>query len=438
MPKGWEVELGWLAGLVFLALIVGKMSGDVVAPLLAALIPYLAWHLFHLSRLFFVLRGGEKLKPPFPPGLWRAAFNEIQALQAGRSKRKRQLLGYLSRFQEAVTALPEAVVILGNEWHIEWCNPAGAQLLGISWPATAGWGLTRVVRHPVLEEYLEKADFSRPLELPSPVSKTIILSLYITPFGRKHQHMLIARDITRVYLLDQARRDFVANVSHELRTPLTVISGFVETLAEDSGECPHQARSLELMQHHSARMHNLINDLLTLSRLEMGREPEMEAPIAVADLLGPIIDEARALSGGARHELSVEADPGLRIKGDPKELYSVFSNLVFNAVRHTPPRCGIQVTWGTDGEGARFTVGDTGEGIAARHIPRLTERFYRVDRGRSRGSGGTGLGLAIVKHVLQRYGGELGIESEEGRGSTFSCRFPPSALLRDISSVKTS
>ncbi|MCP4040535.1 MAG: phosphate regulon sensor histidine kinase PhoR [Gammaproteobacteria bacterium] len=428
MPKGWRVDFGWLVGLLLLSFVAGRLFGIGSMIMACVLFPLFGWHLYHLLHLALRLNSGKEVTPPYPPGIWGTVYSQIRSLQVGRRKRKRQLLSFLHRFQDAVTALPEAVVILGKGEVIVWCNSASGQLLGISQPSMVGWRLTRAVRHPILEEYLDARDFSRPIDLPSPVKKTIILSLYLTPFGRKDQYLLIARDITRIYVMNQARRDFVANVSHELRTPLTVISGFAETLAEDSVQCPHQARSLELMQQHAGRMDNLINDLLTLSRLEMEQETEVSKSANVADLFGPIINEARMLSGDAGHVLSLEAEQGWLLKGDAKEFRSAFSNLVFNAVRHTPQRCEIRVSWWVDGEGAWFSVRDTGEGIANRHIPRLTERFYRVDRGRSRGSGGTGLGLAIVKHVLQRYGGELRIESEVGRGSTFTCHFPLSCV----------
>ena len=234
----------------------------------------------------------------------------------------------------------------------------------------------------------------------------------------------MARDITRLYNLNQTRRDFVSNVSHELRTPLTVINGFLETLVHSDKKLTEHSRALQLMHQQTERMEVIIADLLTLSRLEMEQEEQPKETAAIPLMLNSIMGEARALSGERRHVLHLECQNSLWMQGSESELRSAFSNLIFNAVRHTPPRSEITVRWEKSADDLCFSVQDSGEGIAAIHIPRLTERFYRVDKGRSRKSGGTGLGLAIVKHVLSRHGGELRIESQVGKGSTFSCYFP--------------
>ncbi len=429
MYAQWKREFAWLAATVLLAAALGALFGNAWLYLALALTVYLAWHLRHLARLALLLRAKRKVQPPYPRGPWGVVCNEVRRLQTGSRKRKRRLAQFLTRFREAVTAMPDAAVILGKTGNIEWANPAAEKLLGIAWPLRSRRYLLRIVDHPVLEEYLTKGDFRRPLEIPSPVNPAAVLSLRITAFGKKRQRLLMARDITRIYHLDQARRDFVSNVSHELRTPLTVISGFLESLSDSRDDCPEWSRSLELMQEQAGRMQALIDDLLTLSRLEMAEEqaPE-ELPVAVHQLLASIVHVAEALSGEAAHVFELEADPTVRLRGNAQELRSIFSNLVFNAVRHTPGRTQIRVSWSAESGGARFSVTDMGEGIPARHIPRLTERFYRVDEGRARKSGGTGLGLAIVKHALNRYDAKLEVISEVGQGSTFSCWFPPERL----------
>ena len=429
MTEQWKSELAWLAGGLTVAAALGALFGNLWFYLALALALYLARHLRQLARLLVLLHGKQKPEPPYPSGPWGVVFGEVRRLKTGSRKRKRRLAQFLTRFREAVTAMPDAAVILGKEGNIEWANPAAENLLGIPWPLRGRRHLLRTVDHPVLEDYLAKGDFRRPLEFASPANRSMVLSLRITAFGKKHQRLLMARDITRIYHLDQVRRDFVSNISHELRTPLTVISGFLESLSDSQEDCPGWSRSLELMQEQAGRMQALIDDLLTLSRLEMAEDRAYEErPVAIHRLLTSIVHEARALSGAHVHVIELEADPTVGLRGNTQELRSIFSNLVYNAVRHTPGRTQIRVTWSADGAGARFSVTDTGQGIAARHLPRLTERFYRIDEGRSRESGGTGLGLAIVKHALNRYNTKLEVTSEVGKGSTFSCWFPPERM----------
>ncbi len=425
----WKTELAWLAGAVLLAVALSALFDDPWLYLALTLSVYSARHLRHLARLHALLSGNRKAHPPFPPGPWGVVFGEVRRLQTGSRKRKRRLAQFLTRFREAVTAMPDAAIILGKDGNIEWANPAAEKLLGVPWPMRGRRYLLRAVDHPVLQDYLKNGDFKRPLEFTSPVNKAAVLSLRITAFGKKHQRLLMARDITRIYHLDKVRRDFVSNISHELRTPLTVITGFLETLSDSPETCPGWDRSLELMREQAGRMQALIDDLLTLSRFEMSEEQATnEQSVAIHQLLASIVHEAEALSGENSHVIQLDASPAVGLKGNAQELRSIFSNLVYNAIRHTPGRTQVRVAWHPDSVGARFSVTDTGEGIPARHLPRLTERFYRVDEGRSRESGGTGLGLAIVKHALNRYDAKLEVTSEVGKGSTFSCWFPPERL----------
>jgi len=391
---------------------------------LLLLTAYTGWHLLQATRLARLLRKRRRIGAGRPLGLWRDSYTAIAQLQTLSRKRKRGLTRFASRFRQAAGALPDAVIILNRRFLIQWANPAAARLLGIAWPEMEQALLPKGVGHPILEEYLEKAHFEQPLEFSPPANRGVILSLRVTPFGRKEQLLVVARNITQVYQVNQVRRDFVSNVSHELRTPLTVLRGFLETMSTALNLPPGQARALELMRRQTARMQAIVSDLLALSRLEMETETSGWEPLPVARILTSILEEAQALSGDSLHQISLQADSALRLTGDRSELRSALSNLIFNAVLHTPPRSRISIRWYADQDTLRLSVADTGEGIPARHLPRLTERFYRVDKARSRQSGGTGLGLAIVKHVVQRHGGELEISSEEGKGSTFECKFP--------------
>jgi two-component system phosphate regulon sensor histidine kinase PhoR len=394
------------------------------------LLPYLGRQLFYLWRLTTLIRRHHRLAPPFPLGLWGEIYRSIALYQQrGRKRRKRQIR-FTRRFREAANAVPDALVILDKQQQIEWANPAATHLMNIRWPQDDGRLLTEVLPHPDLGSFVDTGDYSRPLDLAPERNRTIMLSLRITPFGeRKRQRLLVGRDITKVYHLNMIRRDFVANASHELRTPLTVIAGFLENLADAAATPPAHRRPLALMQHQTQRMRNIIEDLLTLSRLEMDEEAQDQTSVDVPEEIELILHEAQTLSEG-RHRFHIDIDQDLLLAGNPVELRSAFSNLIHNAVRHTPEGTDVQIGWRQDRSGPHFWVEDTGEGIAPEHLPRLTERFYRVDRARSRVSGGTGLGLAIVKHVLNRHGARLMIASEPGGGSRFACHFPAERAVR--------
>ena len=370
------------------------------------------------------ISNGHRFRLPVSFGLWEAVFDGLQRRQIANRRRRRGLLRHLRGFRDAGDRLPDALVLLGEDKSVLWFNAAAERLLGLCRPRDLGRDITDLVRHPALHDALSGAGASRALETASPASGACMLSIRTTgPFDESRRRMLVARDITPSYRVEQVRRDFVANVSHELRTPITVFRGYLGALrgnAEASGwDVP-----LALMDEQAQRMQDLVDDLLLLSRLEMTGRSQSAELVSVSAMLELILEQARALSGTAGHELTLEADPAIFLFGDKQELHSAFSNVVFNAVRHTPPGTRIAVSWEGSPDHACLTVRDFGPGIAAHHLPRLTERFYRVDDSRSRDDGGTGLGLAIVKHVLERHDAELRIVSELGRGSTFSCNFP--------------
>ncbi len=392
---------------------------------------YLALHLRNLYRLYRWLQDGHRFQPPEASGIWGEVFHLLYRQQLRNRQRKRRLTGLIKRFQEATAAMPDATVILDVDGTIEWFNGAAQQLLGFQAGKDVGQRIINLIRHPEFTRFLVKGTGSEPLRMSAPQDGRVMLSVRVVPYG-KEQRLLIARDVSQQLRLEQMRRDFVANVSHELRTPLTVISGYIETLLEEKKDYPkHLCRSLQQMEQQTFRMQHIVEDLLLLSRLETDGSRPPHEPVAVPAMLMSLQEGMQPLVEQKKQRLVLECDSSLQIYGAEKELYSAFSNLLTNAVRYTPEEGEIVVRWYRDESGVHFEVSDTGEGIAPQHIPRLTERFYRVDVGRSRDVGGTGLGLAIVKHVINRHGGTLRIRSTLNKGSTFSCDFPDSRIVTD-------
>jgi two-component system phosphate regulon sensor histidine kinase PhoR len=429
VSASWRSLLGRSLGLLVLAGLLGWAVGQPLLTLLAATLACLGWHLFHLYRLERWLRRGSPTRPPTthplrPNALWNAIYQSCFQLRQRSRKRKRKVGRILKQFRSAAAALPDAVVVLGEDDTVLWCNEAAQRLLGL-YRQDSGLQVTSLVRHPTFVHFLAQRRYEESVEFPAPGNTDIMLNVRITPYGKK-QRLLLATDNSRLHRLEQTRRDFVANVSHELRTPLTVITGYLETLLDSEDTLPPRwQKPLSGMHQQSCRMLRLVEDLLLLSRLESQTErPALQRPVNVPALLDAIAGDASALSGECAHEITLEVDRNLEIRGHEQELRSAFSNLVFNAVRYTPDRSHISIRWYADERGVHLEVEDNGEGIPPQHLQRITERFYRVNRDRSRDSGGTGLGLAIVKHVLLNHGGRLGITSLVGVGSIFACDFP--------------
>lgn len=329
----------------------------------------------------------------------------------------------------AIQALTDGVVLLDQHNHILFCNTPAEDQLGLLAHTDRGQPVINLVRQPEFVAYLQTADFSRPLTLRSERNDDRVLSIYVIPYADNRRLMQI-KDVTQADLLDRMRRDFVANVSHELRTPLTVLAGFLETLQDIEVTPDEQRRYLDMMSEQSARMQSIVQDLLTLSSIESA-PPVDGAIVDMANVVDKLRRDAQSLSAG-RHTIVIEADGQVDLRGSETELVSAFTNLVANAVRYTPTGGTVRITWRADAQGAEFAVQDTGIGIEAKHIPRLTERFYRVDRGRSRDAGGTGLGLAIVKHSLSRHQAQLDIKSTPGAGSRFAARFPVNRVVAGV------
>jgi two-component system phosphate regulon sensor histidine kinase PhoR len=390
----------------------------------ALLLALLLHHFRNLSLLQAWLTQKGLAPVPDGSGVWQEIFAGLARLVRRQTQIESRLSAALDRFQQAAAALPEGVIILDEADRIEWCNPRAEGHFGLDSQRDRGQLLTHLLRYPQFVEYLETRQFSEPLVLRVTRNDTeLVLSIQLVPYGGSEK-LLLSRDITRWERMETTRRDFVANVSHELRTPLTVLNGFLETLADLPTPDPELARrSLTLMAEQTVRMNRLVEDLLTLSRLEGTHTPLREELVDVPQLSQTLLRDAQALSAG-RHRLNLRMDHNEGLLGAPDELRSAFTNLISNAVRYTPAGGEIELSWSNRSGEPVFAVRDTGIGIEPQHIPRLTERFYRVDRSRSRATGGTGLGLAIVKHVLSRHQAHLEVVSEPGRGSTFSVVFP--------------
>lgn len=391
----------------------------------AALLLLVIYHLRYLTTLDQWLQTPTPADATLPDatGAWGDVFARLARLMRSHSQSQQQLSTALERLRRATSAMPEGVVILDETDRIEWCNPVAEQHFGIDYNRDTGQQITYLVRQPQFAEYLTTRNYSEPLIVRQSRQQELILSLQLIPYGNK-QKLLISRDITRLERVETMRRDFVANVSHELRTPLTVIGGFLETLSEeDQTGSKIGKRALTLMADQTMRMQRLVEDLLALSRLENTQNPVREESVNVAEMLRELYHEAQSLSAG-RHQIHLNLATDAQLRGSMDELRSAFSNLVSNAVRYTSSGGKIILNWEIhDGQGL-FSVQDSGIGIEPEHLPRLTERFYRIDRSRSRETGGTGLGLAIVKHVLNRHQAHLEIVSELGKGSRFSAWFP--------------
>jgi two-component system phosphate regulon sensor histidine kinase PhoR len=424
-------ELLWLALFVLAALLAIMLGAEPLLVIGVGLTAYASWHLMQAARLLVALRTGAGPPERWAWGIWREALDQLRRLKRRENRRKRRQKSVFTRIRKMAEVMPDAVITLGQDVEVSWFNRQAEAYFGLGDVPVLGRRLVDLVDHPVLRDYLKAGRFRRRLEVEAPGDPSLMLAISVTRFKkRRERYLLVARDITPQYHLNRTQRDFTLNVSHELRTPLTVLRGYLETMADS--EDPHSPKRLPLLRMHEqvSRMQGVIQDLFTLSRLEYGSETLKRRPVAVFEVLNGVIAEAGELANNTHHELELEGDSELMLLGDESLLRCVFTNLVSNAIRHTPSRSRIEISWLHDGAGARLQVRDNGAGIPARHLPRLTERFYRVDASRSRECGGTGLGLAIVRQILDMHDARLSISSEEGHGATFSCLFPASMTLQ--------
>jgi two-component system, OmpR family, phosphate regulon sensor histidine kinase PhoR len=422
----WTFALARLAGILIAGLCVGLLIGPVWLWILAAASLYLAWQLLNLYRLDRWLRLRSQLDPPNIGGIWGDIIGQVVRLHRRKQFHKQRLVQLFRELRRSTAALPDGVIILSSQNEIVWFNRQAARLLGLRRPVDIGLRIDNLIRSPEFVHYLHGDDFALPLIIRPPVQSDLYLALQVVPYGAG-QSLLLARDVTRQMRLEAMRKDFVANASHELRTPLTVISGYLDTLADDPSIDQTWHGPIRDMRIQAQRMNAIITDLLELSRLESTDGEAPRETIDVPRMLERMHRDALAKNDRPRQVL-LELESADGLFGAPHEIESAFTNLLVNALKYTLSDGTVRMRWWTDEEGAYFAVTDTGIGIPAEHIPRLTERFYRVDAGRSRGEGGSGLGLAIVKHALQRHGGWLDVQSVEGKGSTFTGHFPPQRI----------
>lgn len=416
----WNKEITTVIILMIGALILGLISHLFFPILFLIICGILIRQIIQINRFEKWIRAGGSGKYPKTSGIWEAIYYHVYRLKKREKKRKKKLGKMVDQFRKSTEALPDAAVVLGPYDEIEWSNKAAMKVLGLQ-KGDKGQRIPNLIRHPEFTRYLKFADYQNSIILPSPVDSNIILSIRIVTYGAGLR-LLLAQDVTQLKKMESMRKDFVANVSHELRTPLTVLKGYLETLKDmDDGESQLLTNSLQQMQSQTERMEHLVDDLLLLTRLET--QKKQSHCVNVPGLLTKICNEGAFLKNSTRR-IELKLDSQAQLYGVEEDLRSAFTNLLVNALKYSPEDAPVNVHWYQAEDSLRLDVVDQGEGIAAADIPRVTERFYRVDVKRSQKLSGTGLGLAIVKHVLQNHDAKLEITSELGKGSCFSCKFP--------------
>jgi two-component system phosphate regulon sensor histidine kinase PhoR len=416
----WKRELT-IAGLLFIFIVfAGSLTGLFFPLIIITLIFFLFWQFLQISRLEAWLSQGARGKHPPVKGVWEEIYYHVYLIKKRDKRRKKKLGKIIDQFRKSTDALPDAAVVLGKNDEIEWANTTAKSLLGLQ-VTDRGQRLPNLIRFPVFVRYLKEGDFNESITIACPVDPFKLLSIRVINYGAGLR-LLLAQDVTQFRKLEQMRKDFVANVSHELRTPLTVLKGYLETLQDfDESASPLLTHSLQEMREQTDRMQHLVNDLLLLSNLET--QPKKSECVNIPALLQKICSETDKVNHqNNRVELKLHSKANLY--GDEHELRSAFSNLLSNALKYSPPDSIVTLSWEDNATGLSFTVEDKGEGIPNNEIPRITERFYRIDVKRKNKISGTGLGLAIVKHVLLRHDAKLIITSQVNQGSIFSCVFP--------------
>lgn len=414
----------------FVSEVIGITAGWVTAVIcLSILLTYQIWHASKLSKILLTPKHGDI---PRAMGVWGEIYYRLHKLTRAWRDQVIDVEQQHQRFIQAIQASPSGVVMLNEEDQMEWCNAIAGSHFGLNARRDALQRITHILRKPAFVQYIVRQNYRDPIRLTNMGQfEEYTLDVQIFPYGDK-QKLILSQDVSQIEKTDAMRRDFVANVSHELKTPLTVLSGFLETVQELNPSPEDRDRYLELMNIQTRRMKTLVDDLLTLAKLEGNPEPPISQAFNMSMLFARLKVDAEGLSQG-HHQITFENKTDQNILGDESEMYSAFSNLVFNAVRYTPEGGKIDVVWEETDNGAELSVTDTGPGIAEEHIPRLTERFYRIDRSRSRETGGTGLGMAIVKHVISRHQGDLKIQSTLGQGSRFSLTLTKARLSSAMS-----
>lgn len=419
-------RLSWkrLAGELFLfclpALIIGIFFGHYGWLLFASLLAALGWNYYNQLKLSHWLWLDRSITPPNGRWSWEPLFYGLNQMQMRNRRRRRELGQLIKRFRSGAESLPDAVVLATEEGNIFWCNGLAQELLGFRWPEDNGQHLFNLLRYPEFRSWIQNREFNRALNLQ--LNNEHYVEFRVMPYS-EGQLLMVARDVTQMRQLEGARRNFFANVSHELRTPLTVLQGYLEMMEDAKLEEPFRSKALDTMQEQTRRMDGLVKQLLTLSRIEAATNIDLNEKVDMPLMMSMLEREVQTLSSG-RHEIVFRINDKLQVFGNEDQLRSAVSNLVYNSVNHTPTGTRIEVSWQQTPLGAQFQVSDNGPGIEPQHLPRLTERFYRVDKARSRQTGGSGLGLAIVKHALSHHNSKLDIMSEVGVGTRFMFTLP--------------
>jgi two-component system phosphate regulon sensor histidine kinase PhoR len=397
------------------------MLGALIAALLA-----LIWQVRQLLAFDRALHTGDFDKFRYGEGIWQQIFSRFTYEHERGGRYKNQYRQVLKEIRKSTNAMPDGAVILDSNNDMISCNRAAKSLAGLKRKKDRGQRVDNILRDPDLTDLLRRDDMTQSIDIASPIKDGVWLNCRVVPYGAD-QKLLLLRDVTNRFVLNRMRRDFVANASHELRSPLTVVSGYLDAMVEDEDVMSAWGAPVAQMQSQSRRMTQIVSEMLELSRLEGAGPASKEDVVDVAALL---VAGRNAFQGGAdAPTIQIEAESSALLRGDSGEIESVVTNLLSNAIRHTPPQGVVTLNWRSASGGADLVVSDTGEGIAEEHIPRLTERFFRVDRGRAREDGGVGLGLAIVKHVLGRHEAELHVSSTPGTGSEFRCHFPAERVV---------
>ncbi|MEJ2603046.1 MAG: phosphate regulon sensor histidine kinase PhoR [Gammaproteobacteria bacterium] len=427
MPSAWIDALLKAGGMIGLGLVIGWLYGSATFGGFVGAVAVIAVHFNSLFRLERELRTRSRITVPEGTGIWPQVLARINYLKQRAKKHKRRHHRTLKEIRASTNAMPDGGIVLDQDSEITRYNSAAERLIGLRPRRDKGQRIDNLIRHPAFVSYLRSGDYSAAVTIPSPLREDEWLACRIVPYG-EGQRLLLVRDITEQTRLARMRRDFVANASHELRSPLTVIGGYLEAMVDDSEVPEDWQRPIAEMQRQAARMKEILDSLLELSRLESGSAAASETRVDVGGVLRDAVREAAVRDSGPTVELQL--DSRAQLFGNPAEIRSIVTNLLSNALRYTPAEGRVTLGWRSGPDGAELTVEDTGVGIAEQDIPRLTERFFRVNRGRSRDDGGVGLGLAIVKHALARHDGTLEVESRLGSGSRFVCHFPVSRLVR--------
>lgn len=409
--------------ILVLSALIGYLLGNTFLFIALSAVVVLIWHYHHLLKLTKWLWRSKTISPPQSEGVWGRIYDGLYRQIKQYRKKQKNLNEKLRQFRDGAEALPDAALVLSNELTIEWGNKKAQRLLGIRSPGDIGQRIDNLLRFPAFSKYLEVANFETPCHIPSPLNAEIMLELRLMDYGSE-QILFLARDISKIHRLEEMRRDFVANVSHELKTPLTVVRGYVEMVQmTDHALDPYWQKVFSTMETQVTRMDRLVEQLLVLSRVEIHADIEEKQTVNMPKLLHSLVDDSQWLNQDKQHNITCDIQEGLGIEGIDNELKSACLNLISNAISYTPKGGNIHILWKKEGTKAKFSVLDDGPGIKPENVNRITERFFRVDKSRSRDTGGSGLGLSIVKHVLNHHHAELSIESQWGKGSEFIIYF---------------